>query len=126
MQDYTAYAVLDGLPPLVRKQRRLEAQILPLSQLVEEEKKLRGDIDALLIKAGIANNDGVTCLGYDVAHHERKGQSRINEAMLIEQLVTHGIDRPVALKILVESTETGEPSAWATVKPAKGSKVRVS
>jgi len=124
MEDYAAFSVLDGLPPLVRRQRQLEAKILPLAPLVDDEKAVRQQIDALLVAAGIASNDGVTCLGYDVVHHARLGSARINADRLVEQLVAAKVDRALVLQVLADSTDTSEPSTWATVKPSKGSKVR--
>jgi hypothetical protein len=122
--DYTRYPALAELPALVRKQRRLEAKIAPITPLIEEEKAVRKDIDARLVTAGFASNEGVACLGYDVVHHERKGQRAINEDTLIEQLVALGVERKKAQKAIADSTETGDPSTWATVKPSKGAKVR--
>jgi hypothetical protein len=125
LEPYEAYSALtDLLPPLVKKQRTLEAKIQPLTAFVEQEKAVRADIDALLVKAKIPSNDGVVCNGYDVVHHERAGQSRINQDVLVAQLVAAGLTKPVVDKILVEATERGEPSTWATVKPSKGAKVR--
>lgn len=126
MKEYTAYSALAGdLPALVRKQRRLEKQIVLLVPLSEEEKALRKEIDALLITAGITTSgEGVTCLGYDVLHNARKGQSSLNADKILAFLVAGGVDKDFAVKVLTDSTETGDPSAWATVKPSKGSKVR--
>jgi hypothetical protein len=124
VQDYAAYPPLADLPPLVRKQRRLEAKLLPLTPILEDEKAVRKEIDALLVKAGITKGDGVTCLGYDVVHMERVGTSRLNQDVLIEKLVARGVDRTLVLDVIAFSTETGDPSTWAVVKPSKGSKVR--
>lgn len=121
---FTAHPELGGLPPLVRKQRTLEAKILPLAPLLEDEKLVRQAIDVLLIKAGILKGEHVTCNGYDVGHVERKGTDRLNQDMLAEQLVAAGLDRDVVARMLVDCTETGDPSRWATVKPSKGAKVR--
>lgn len=121
---YEAFSKLAPLPPLVRKQRRLAAKLAPITPLVEQEKAIRHEIDALLIAAKIAPNDGVNCLGYDVVHHTRKGQSSFNVEVLTSELVAAGLDKAVVLKILLEATETTEPPLWATVTPAKGSKVR--
>jgi hypothetical protein len=127
MKDYTTYpALADDLPPLVRKQRRLEAQILLLGPLSEDEKALRKAIDALLVAAGIAKGDGVTCLGYDVCHLERKGTSRLNEDALVIRLIEAGLSEATVRQVIAASTEVGDPSSWATVKPSKGSKVRAS
>ena len=123
--DFTAYpALVESLPPLVRKQRRLEAKICPLAPLELEEKACRAEIDALLKAAGLQQADAVTCLGYDVTRRGQKGRSTINGVKLLEQLVAAKLDRAVATKIILASTETGDPSSWAEVKPSKGSKVR--
>ena len=122
--DYPS--LVDPLPPLVRKQRRLEAQIAPLAPLVDEEKAVRKEIDALLKAAGLEQADYVTCLGYDVIRRGQKGRSTINGVKLLEQLVTAGLDRAKAGLIILASTDTGDPSSWAEVKPSKGAKVRVS
>ena len=125
MKDYTEYDTLDAaLPPLVRKQRRLEGRIVLLVPLSEEEKALRKGIDDLLVDAGILNGDGVTCLGYDVKHQERKGTARLNQDALIVRLIDAGLNEHLVRAILDESTEIGDPSSWATVKPSKGAKVR--
>src|SRR5678816_1889789 len=121
---FTTHPALAPLPPLVRKQRTLEAKILPLAPLVEDEKALRHDIDVLLLAAGLASNDSVTCNGYDVGHHERQGTRRLNQDMLAEQLVAAGLDRDVVTRMIVDCTETGDPALWATVKPCKGAHVR--
>lgn len=124
MEPYEAYSQLTDLPPLVRKQRRLEAQIAPIAPLVADEKAIRQQIDALLVAAAIAPSDGVTCLGYDVVHHTRKGQSTFNVEVLTAELVAAGLDKAVVAKILIDATETSDPPLWATVSPSKGAKVR--
>ena len=125
LHDFDAFSVLtDALPPLVRKQRKLEALVVPLAQLSEEEKQVRKEIDALLVKAGIEKGDGVTCLGYDVLHLERKGAERLNQDLLVERLILAGLEPARVRLILAACTEVGEPSAWATVKPSKGAKVK--
>lgn len=121
--DYPPLVV--ELPPLVRKQRRLEAQIAEVTPIVEDEKAVRKAIDALLVAAGLGKGEGVTCLGYDVTHVERAGSSRINPDRLIAKLAGAGLAMTLVLEIVTASTETGEPSAWATVKPCKGAKVRL-
>jgi len=113
------------LPPLVRKQRRLEAQIVSLAQVVKDEKALRQEIDALLIAAEIAPGDLVTCIGYDVRHKTRAGSSSLNEDVLTEQLVAAGVARELIEAVILASTETGDPAFWAEVKPSKGAAVRV-
>jgi hypothetical protein len=124
MEDFAAYSALADLPPLVRKQRALEATIVPLAAALEAEKAIRKDIDALLVDAGIVAGDGVTCLGYDVVHHVRSGSTHLYADVLTEQLVAAGVDRALVVHLIGEATETGDPSAWATVKPSKGAKVR--
>lgn len=124
LSPYTRYPALRDLPALVRKQRRLEAKIVPIAPLVDQEKALRKDIDALLIKAGLQRGEGVTCHGYDVTHRDRKGRTSLNPDKIVAQLVAGGVEETFALQVLVDSTETGDPAQWAEVKPSKGSKVR--
>lgn len=121
---YTQYPALAPLPALVRRQRRLEGKIAPLAPLVEDEKAVRKEIDALLLTAGLGKGDSVTCHGYDVTHVERVGTSRLNQDVLILNLVAAGVDQQLVIEMLAASTETGDPSMWATVKPTKGSTVR--
>jgi hypothetical protein len=116
-------ALSDALPPLVRKQRRLEATIA-LVIPIEQEMQLRKDIDTLLATAGLARNDAVTCLGYDVTRRGQNGRSAICEDTLIEPLVVAGLARQTVLDTIKAATKTGEPSAWAEVKPSKGARVR--
>lgn len=125
MESYEAYSVLEPLWPLVNKQRQLEAKILPFAPLVDQEKAIRQDINDLLIKAGIAKGDGVTCHGYDVVHVERVGSTRLNQDMLASYLIQFGMPAQEVQEMIAACTETGEPSTWATVKPSKGSKVRL-
>lgn len=117
-------SLVHALPPLVRKQRRLEQKIAPLTPWVEEEKALRAEIDSLLKNAGLKQADCVTCNGYDVTRRGQKGRSTINGVKLLEQLVAAKLDRGVAAAIILESTDPGTPSTWAEVKPSKGAKVR--
>lgn len=117
-------SLVTSLPPLVRKQRRLEGKIAPLSPLVEEEKAVRTEIDALLVAAGLGKGDQVTCAGYDVTHVERAGTRRLNQDLLILKLVAAGLKQPLVVELLAASTETGDPFTWSTVKPSKGAKVR--
>lgn len=126
MQDFTTYPTLADLPPLVRKQRRLEAQIAPLAPLVEDEKAIRKAIDARLVAAGIGKGDGVTCLGYDVVHHERKGQTSLNAEAAAVLFVLGGVDPEFVDFVLTTCLETGDPAKFAIVKPSKGSKVRMA
>lgn len=120
---YTAYPTLADLPPLVRRQRTLEAQLVAFAPLVDDEKTLRHQIDRLLVDAGIGAGDAVTCNGYDVQHHVRAGAHRLNQAVLIAQLVAGGVDRAFVDRVIAASTETGDPSGWASVKPSKGTRV---
>ena len=124
MDDYTAYGVLEDLPTLVRKQRALEAKIVPLASYLNDEQQLRKEIDARLVAAGIPANDGVTCLGYDVVHHERQGNAKLNPDALTAELVVAGLDRADVALMITACTERDEPSSWASVKPSKSAKVR--
>lgn len=118
--------LVESLPPLVRHQRRLEAKLGDEKGPFEkQEKAVRADIDALLAAAGLTQAEFVTCAGYDCTRRGQKGRSVINALKLIEQLVVAGLDRVIALKAILDSTDTGEPSTWAEVKPSKGAKVRV-
>lgn len=121
---YADHPALAELPPLVRRQRLLEAKIVALAPVVDDEKTVRQQIDQLLLKAEIVAGNVVTCNGYDVMHHLRAGSSRLNQAVLIAQLVAASVDRAVVDAAIAASTETGDPSTWATVKPSKGAKVR--
>ncbi len=118
-------SLIDPLPPLVRKQRRLEATLAAVAQDEKDEKAVRQEIDRLLLAAGLTKSESVTCAGYDVKHNERDGQSSINGDKVTEQLVAAGVDRDLVLKVLVDSTEKGEPAKFATVQPSRGAKVRV-
>jgi hypothetical protein len=121
---YAQYPALEPLPGLVKQQRRLEGRMVDLKMIEADEKDVRKRIDVLLLAAGIAPGAHVTCNGYDVAHVERVGTSRLNGDVLTEQLVAAGVDRGLVVSTIVASTETGDPSTWATVKPSKGAKVR--
>jgi hypothetical protein len=123
--DYTQYPALAPLPPLVRQQRRLKAVIEPLDDLVDDEKTVRARIDALLLQAGMTNGSGVRCLGYDVLHHDRAGQTRLNAETLVAEFVAAGVDRELVDQVIVLATERGDPSAFATVTPAPDATVRV-
>jgi hypothetical protein len=120
---YTQHPALAELPPLVRRQRTLEAQVVELAPIVDDEKAIRAQIDRLLVEAGLVAGDAVTCNGYDVMHHLRAGSHRLNQAVLIAQLVAGGVDRAFVDQAIAVSTETGDASTWATVKPSKGSRV---
>lgn len=121
---YTQHPSLKDLPPLVRRQRTLEAKIVVLAPLVEDEKTTRQQIDQLLVEARIVPGNSVTCNGYDVMHHLRAGSNRLNQAVLIAQLVAGGVDRGFVDQAIAASTETGDPSTWASVKPSRGTRVR--
>lgn len=124
--EYTKFpALVDALPPLVKKQRRLAAQIATVALAIIDEKAIRADIDLLLVKAGLQKSDVVTCAGYDVRHNEKAGQSAINQDVLTESLVSAGVDRELVKDLITVATETGKPSLFATVTPSKGAKVRV-
>jgi hypothetical protein len=120
---YSQHPALVDLPPLVRRQRTLEANLVDLLPLIDDEKAIRSQIDRLLVEAGILPGDAVTCNGYDVMHHLRAGSTRLNQAVLIAQLIAGGVDRAFVDQVIAVSTQTGEPSTWATVKPSKGSRV---
>lgn len=122
---YSRYsALVDALPPLVRKQRRLESDLAAFETTQEQEKAVRADIDALLVQAGLASGELVTCHGYDVKHNERSGRRSLNDQTLVELLVAGGVDRAFIEGCLEKATETGQPSMFASVKPSKGAKVR--
>lgn len=115
---YTQYPALTDLPALVRTQRRLEAKLAPLEQLAADEKAVRAEIDALLVAAGLAKGEGVTCAGYEVVHHERLGNQFISR----ERLLLNGVDAAV----IDNSLDRHKASQFATVKPMKGAKVRAA
>ena len=122
---FTDYpSLVEPLPTLVRKQRRLESKIAAVAKTIVDEKAVRAEIDLLLVAAGLEKGDCVTCLGYDVTHVERVGTSRLNQDALVVHLVAAGLAESRVREILQTSTEVGDPSAWATVKPSKGAKVR--
>lgn len=122
---YTRYpSLVAPLPPLVRKQRRLAARIAAVADAVKDEKTVRGDIDQLLVRAGLKKSELVTCAGYDVRHNERDGQASINPVTLTEQLAAGGVDRALIAQVLTASTETGDVSKFATVTPTKGAMAR--
>jgi hypothetical protein len=122
---YTDFPALQkALPPLVREQRRLEALIAPVLPLIEPEKDVRKRIDALLLAAGIAKGESVSCLGYDVTHCARAGNETLNPETIVSLLVAAGVERDLVDQVLKDSTETADNAQWATVKPSKGSKVR--
>jgi hypothetical protein len=107
---------LETFRKLVNRQRRLEKQLVPLETLQDKEKATRDALDALLRLGGVEKGHAVLCNGYEVAHHERAGRTSINA----DKLRGAG----VAELDIQFATDTGNPSTFATVKPAKGSKVR--
>jgi hypothetical protein len=121
---FTTHPALAPLPPLVRKQRTLEAKILPLAPLVEDEKKVRQAIDALLIAAGLKRGESVTCNGYEVTHAGRSGNTALNVEAAEILFVLGGVDPEFVAFVLTTCLETGEAPFWATVKPCKGAHVR--
>lgn len=121
---FTTYPALATLPPLVRKQRTLEAKILPLAAFVDLEKAVRKQIDALLIAAKIPAGEGVTCNGYDVDHHTRKGNTSLNAEAAAILFTLGGVDPEFVDFVLTTCLETGDSPLWATVKPSKGAHVR--
>lgn len=104
------------LPRLVFRQRRLERRVVKLEKLQGQEKACRDAIDALLVAAGVGKGEGVTCLGYDVVHNERRGRTSISA----ERLRGAGVPE-VDIQF---ATVTGEPSSFATVRPMKGTEVQ--
>lgn len=121
---HTDFPALKGLPPLVKEQRRLEALIAPVLPLLEPEKDVRKQIVALLIAAKVGKGETVTCLGYDVTHCERAGQTSLNAETLTELVVASGVDRDWFVDQIAASMDTADDPQWATVKPSKGAKVR--
>lgn len=115
-----------ALPPLVRQQRGYARRIAAVASAVTKEKATRAKIDALLIAAGLKKSDVVTCGGYDVRHHERDGQTSLNEEQLVAGLVILGLEEKLVRALVAECTETGEVATFATVTPTKGATVRVS
>jgi hypothetical protein len=146
--------LVESLPPLVRKQRRLAGQIAPLEQLVVEDKTVRAEIDALLLACGFKKGEGVTCSGYDVVHRERDGSTSYDIVelgrLVVEQLVALGMPREdigtpanaetgapasedyrpgavtFVMNVLAAVRSNGDPAKWAEVKPMKGAKVRAA
>jgi len=122
---FTQYpSLVETLPPLVRKQRRLEGQIAKVAQATKDETAVRGEIDQLLVAAGLEKSELVTCAGYDVRHNVREGNSSLNADKITEQLAAAGVDRGLVAQVLADSTEIGNPALFATVKPSKGVQVR--
>lgn len=121
---FTRYpALVEPLPALLKRQRRLAARIAAVADAVKDEKIVRGEIFALLELAGLKKSDVVTCAGYDVRFNEKAGSSSINGETLTAVLVKDGVARECVQAAITASTETGEPSRFATVTPSKGAKV---
>jgi hypothetical protein len=122
---YTQHpTLLATLPPLVRKQRRLEARVAKVAQDVKDEKAVREEIDRLLLAAGLKKSQLVTCAGYDVLHNERDGRESLNPDMVTAGFVALGVDPEAVKQVVKDATETGEPAKFATIKPSKGARVR--
>jgi len=113
---FLAFPGLFNLPALVRKQRKLEKELEPLTLLAKEEKATRDAIDVLLVAAGFASNEGVSCNGYDVTHHARAGNSYISRDLLL----SNGVD----VETIDQCVDRYDTSYSATVKPTKGAAVR--
>ena len=116
--------LVDPLPPLVRKQRRLAKAIAVVAQAVKDEKAVRQDIDVLLLAAGLKKSELVTCAGYDVRHHEKAGQESLNADTITASLIAAGVAPELVAQVLMDSTETGQLSVYCTVTPTKGAQVR--
>lgn len=114
------------LPTLVRRQRRLEAQIAPLEAALEplaaKEKATRQAIDALLVSAGFENLDTVQVGAYDVTHYVRAGQSKIDGATLRRLLVEAGVDGELVDDVIAKATDTAADVKFCAVKPQKGTR----
>jgi hypothetical protein len=124
---YRQYPILvEHLPALVRKQRRLAARIAVDADDVKAEKATREEIDGWLVKAGLTKGELVTCAGYDVRHNERDGSSAINPDILTALLVAEDVDPDFVASVITASTETGAAATFATVTPTKGASVRAS
>ena len=118
---FSEHPILQSLPALIRKQRRLEAQLRPLAHLENEEKAVRAQIDELLVAAGVV---AVTCAGYDVVHNTRAGKSSLDGEKVKALLVASGLDAEFVDQVLDQATDTGKPAQWATVRPMKGARVQ--
>lgn len=126
--DFAKYTTLAELPALVRQQRKYAALLVDKNgnKVVELEKAIRAQIDALLVACGFKSGDGVTCHGYAVVHREQRSQSRLDETKAVEQLVALGVDREAVVQVFKDCTTGGEPGAvkFCEVDPAPGAKVR--
>lgn len=117
-------ALVDPLPPLVRQQRKLAAQIATVAQAVIDEKAIRADIDQLLVAAGLQKSEVVTCDGYDIRHNEKAGSARLNPDTLTTMLAADGWEADEIAELITAITDTGNPSLFATVTPTKGATVK--
>lgn len=122
--SFLKFAKLAELPTLVRKQQRLVRKMAPLEPLVEQEKAVRKDIDALLVDVGVGKGEAVECVGFEVAHNERAGQAFINQDKLVLLLAGAGFTGQDMAGAMAWVTDAYAPSSFATVKPLKGAKVR--
>lgn len=121
---FTDYAGLEMLPRLVRQQRTLARRLADMAQDEKDEKAVRVEILALLEAAGIKAKGSVTCIGYEVIHSTRAGQSWISPELVLELLVAAGVERELVAEVITKATVDGTPSKFATVRPEKGAKVR--
>ena len=119
-------ALVEPLPVLIRKQRTAAGKIATVAQAIKDEEVLRKDIDALLVRAGLQKSDVVTCMGYDVRHHERDGQARINPETVTAYLIALQWEPDAIAALLKATTDIGKPALFATVTPTKGAKVRAA
>lgn len=114
----TGYVRAEAIKPLralVRQQRRLEKRAVKAQLVLDQEKACRDAINAVLVEAGCGKGEGVLVDGYEVVHHERAGQARVNADKLRGAGVSE-IDIQFAI-------EVGKCASYATVRPAKGAKV---
>ncbi len=117
-------SLVQTIPPLLKKQRRLAARIATMAEAVKAEREVRAEMDGHLVTAGLGKGEVVTCDGYDIRHNEKAGSSSINETKLAEMFVAAGVTRELVDDVIKESTEIGKPSVYATVIPSKGAKVQ--
>lgn len=124
--EYSKFSKLEPLPPLVRKQRKLAAQLGDEhGSFVDQDKTVRTDIDELLVASGLAKGEGVLCLGYEVVHRERLGNLALKEDVFVERMFQeHGVDREKVRALLLACSGRGATAKWAEVDPPKAAKVR--
>lgn len=121
MESYEAYSVLaTDLPPLVRRQRKAWLRLEPVKRQYEEadaeDHKIRKAIAALLVLAGIKRGDGVTCLGYDVVHVGRAGETWLSPDKVAAGFIAAGVKKAVVLKVIAASFDAQPDPFWVTVK----------